>query len=142
MRRILRNIYRSTPIYRNPPSSYFSEFAYSFRKRESSMKSPIIVKSRLAGFYKLIHPDLFTQAPKEIHAANTNSLQLLNEYLNALEQNIGLQKQLLNFYVKVEKDESNLLLGEEKVKYDPVKIELIGLKPNVSDELRIMHMDK
>ena len=84
------------------------------------------MKSQLKEFYKFTHPDLFTNAPKDIQDQNSESLKSLNEYLrNISTDNVNVDDSKLTFYIKPdEEDERNLIL---KVKGKQAQKEKEGL---------------
>jgi hypothetical protein len=92
---------------------------------------PKVEKSKLSGFFKAVHPDLFGSAPKEYREHNSHAMQELNDYITSLEQNKGVSYTKLEFYIR-SKDNT-----EEFVKS---KIELLPIKGQVSFELLKMHI--
>ena len=88
----------------------------------SSMKTRLEMKSQLKEFYKFTHPDLFTNAPKDIQDQNSESLKSLNEYLrNITSENINVDDTKLTFYIKPDEDDERNLILKIKNKEEEAK---------------------
>lgn len=102
----------------------------------SKMHVAKVDKSHLTKFFKAVHPDLMAKAPPEFRDQNSKSMQELNSYITALEQNAGTKYTKLEFYVR-----SQANVGETEVDdYNKRAVELLPIKPNSSTELLRTHI--
>ena len=56
------------------------------------------LKKNLKEFWKSVHPDTLSFAPKKVKEENVRSLKLLNNYLDDLKANKGCKSLFLKFY--------------------------------------------
>jgi len=86
-------------------------------------------KTTLNNFIKTIHPDHHTNASPDIIKTNSNALKELNQYIEKVHKNAGVDKITLQFYIKADK-------------YQQASVELLSIKPNVSPTLKEMHLSR
>ncbi len=119
---------------------------------QSLKKNKILARGELKLFFKKVHPDFFSQAPRIIQNTNSKSIQELNSYLDGVEQNIGVPQTKLEFYIRKlpqkreasdnlenEKEEEEELVEDD---FSKLEIELMPLKINSPDHIQLMHLNK
>lgn len=116
-------------------SRRFTDYSSTFISKGQPVK---LDKTQITAFYKSVHPDLMANAPQEYREQNSKSMQDLNAYIQAIEQNNGASYIKLDFYADPEKIKKKGKDLEQQFK--KFSVELLPIKPNTSDDLRKMHI--
>ncbi|KEG01474.1 conserved protein, unknown function [Plasmodium vinckei vinckei] len=95
------------------------------------------VRRMLLFFYKEVHPDLTRDLPEELKKINSESLSILNSYIDILsspdknENNIFVEKKLV-FFKLFENSEHKIIKG----RYKNIELNLQTINNNLSEEDR------
>ncbi|CDU16951.1 conserved protein, unknown function [Plasmodium yoelii] len=126
-------------FYLKPSNKYVSNYKYLFQHiNKQNYESNIFKKSvrrMLLFFYKQVHPDLSQDLPEELKKINSESLSILNSYIDILsssdknENNIFVEKKLV-FFKLFENSEHKIIKG----RYKNIEINLQTINNNLSEE--------